>query len=298
MSLSETQLAPAHRRRAVPGFLKQPSGMVGLILTALTLSVAVVGGLIAPHAIDQSLGTPGQGPGAGYPLGLDYLGRDVLSRTLSGGLSVVLLGTAATLLAYVVAMPIGLVAGYKRSLVDSILMRCIDIVLSVPAIVILLLLVSGLGSHTWVLLVGVAVVQFPGIARVIRTAAQEVTVLSYVEAAIARGEGLPAIIIREVLPNLREILLADLGIRFGWSVIIIASMNFLGLGLQPPKADWGLMISENRQFLSINPWSTLAPALMFAAFVIGINLLTDAYSRATRGESADTDAAVPTVATY
>jgi peptide/nickel transport system permease protein len=278
-------------RLRVPAFLCTPSGAVGLVLTLVTLAVAVFGGLFAPHTISEPLGSPGQAPGSGFALGLDFLGRDVISRTLHGGLSVVLLGTMATVLAYVVGLPLGLIAGYNRGKLDAVLMRCVDIVLAVPAIVLLLLLVSGLGTKQWVLVVGVALVHLPGVARVLRTTVQEVAVRSFVEAAVARGERLPAILRREILPNIREVVLADLGIRFGWSVIIIASMNFLGLGLQPPAADWGLMISENRDFLSVNPWATAAPAALFAALVIGINLLADSYARATLGTGADVTAA-------
>lgn len=267
------------RRRSFPAFLRKPSGAVGSVLTAVALLIALFGGLFAPHPIDASLGAPGHTPGGDYLLGLDYLGRDVLSRTLHGGFSVVVLGSAATLLAYLVALPLGLIAGYNRGKLDSVLMRCLDIILAVPAIIILLLLVSGLGTHAWVLVVGVAVVHLPGVARVMRTAVQEVAVRSFVEAAVARGERLPAILRREILPNVREVLLADVGIRFGWSVLIIASMNFLGVGLQPPIADWGLMISENRGFLSVNPWATAAPAVLFAALVVGLNLLADSYAR-------------------
>ena len=117
----------------------------------------------------------------------------------------------------------------------------------------------------------------PGIARVMRTATLETATRGYVEAAFARGEGMLWILRREILPNILPVLLADFGVRFGYSIILIASVNYLGLGLAPPAADWGLMISENREFISINLWSVLAPAIMLALLTISVNLVADAY---------------------
>jgi ABC-type dipeptide/oligopeptide/nickel transport system permease subunit len=140
-----------------------------------------------------------------------------------------------------------------------------------------------------VLVFGVVLVLFPGLTRIVRTATLEVATRSYVEAAVARGEPTIRTLRRDVLPNISPILFADIGIRFGWAVIIIASMNFLGLGLKPPAADWGIMISENRQMLAINPWSVLAPAVALAMLTISVSLVADAYSRST-GRSAATTA--------
>ncbi len=164
-------------------------------------------------------------------------------------------------------------------MIDPILMRTVDVLLSVPALLILLVLVSGLGPHIWVLIAGVALVQLPGVARVVRTATLETSTRAYVEAAVTRGEKLPSLLGREILPNIVPVVLADLGIRFGVSVVLIASMNYLGLGLAPPAADWGLMISENRDYISLNPWSVLAPAIMLALLTISVNLTADAYAR-------------------
>jgi peptide/nickel transport system permease protein len=267
------------RHLRLPKLMRTPSGTAGVTLLVLVLGVAFAGPLLAPHAITATVGAPGQTPAAGMPLGTDFLGRDVLSRLLNGGLSVVGLGTAATALAYLAGVTIGLVAGYSRSVIDPILMRAVDVLLSVPALLILLVLVSGLGPRTWVLVVGVAIVQLPGIARVVRTATLEVSTRAYVEAAVTRGERMGSLLRREILPNIIQVVLADLGIRFGVSVVLIASMNYLGLGLTPPAADWGLMISENRDYISLNPWSVLAPAIMLALLTISVNLTADAYAR-------------------
>jgi peptide/nickel transport system permease protein len=254
-------------------------------MLVFVLAVAFLGPLVSPHSITSLIGSPGSPPSGSAPLGTDYLGRDVLSRVLHGGLSVIWIGSAATLLSYGAGITVGLIAGYQRSLIDPVLMRGVDVLLAFPALLVLLLLVAGLGSHVWVLIIGVALVQLPPIARIIRTATLEVSTRGYVEAAQARGERTAAILRREILPNIAPVVLADFGIRFGFSIILIASVNYLGLGLAPPAADWGLMIAENQQYISLNLWSVLAPAIMLAMLTICVNLIADAYVQ-TLGRSA------------
>jgi peptide/nickel transport system permease protein len=259
--------------------LRTPSGAIGCLVLVFVVGVALVGPLIAPHDIATPIGGPGQPPGSGAPLGTDYIGRDVLSRLLNGGRSVIWIGGVATLLSYFVGLGIGLVAGYSKSLIDPLLMRAVDVLLAFPALLVLLLLVGGLGPHVGVLIVGVALVQLPGIARIVRTATLEMSTRGFVEAAEARGERMLSLLTREILPNIAPVILADFGIRFGYSIILIASVNYLGLGLAPPAADWGLMISENQQFIALNVWAVLAPAIMLALLTIGVNLVADTYVR-------------------
>ena len=141
-----------------------------------------------------------------------------------------------------------------------ILMRTVDIILAFPPLMVLLLLVGGFSNHIWVLVLGVVLVQLPSISRVARASAQALRFTEFVEAARARGDGLVTIWRRDILANIYSVVLADFGIRFGISIILIASMNFLGLGLTPPASDWGLMVSENKDLLGSNPYSVLAPA--------------------------------------
>jgi peptide/nickel transport system permease protein len=265
------------RRR--PGVIATTSGLIGTVVFVVLVLVAVFGPFFAPHSIATAIGFPGASPGHGELLGADSLGRDVLSRLLSGGRTALGLGALATAISYVLGLSVGLVAGYNRSWLDGVLMRSVDVLLAFPALVILLLLVSGLGSGISVLLLGVALVQLPGISRVVRTATLEVSGRAYVEAAVARGERVSSILIREVLRNIRPVILADFGIRFGYSIILIASMNYLNLGLKPPTADWGVMISENREIISLNPWAVLAPALLLALLTVSVNLMADSYSK-------------------
>ncbi|MFL5859617.1 MAG: ABC transporter permease [Solirubrobacteraceae bacterium] len=260
-------------------FLRRPSGAVGVAILLFVIAVAVLGPLVAPHSPTQPVGVPLSGPSGTALLGTDALGRDVLSRVLYGGRSVLGLAAAATVLAYLLGLSLGLAAGYSRSLLDPVLMRSVDVMLCFPPLLFLLVLIAGAGSSVLVLIIGVALVQAPQISRIVRTATLEVSVRGYVEAAIARGERAPAVVVREVLPNILVPVLVDAGLRFTYSILIIASVNFLGLGLQPPNSDWALMIGENRSYLAVNAFAVLAPAGMIAILTIGVNLTGDAVAR-------------------
>ena len=264
-----------HRLR----FLRTSSGAVGAAIVLAVVFVAVFGRFLAPDDPTQPVGVPFAHPSGDTLLGTDYLGRDVLSRLLHGGGSVIGLAAAATALAYLVGLAIGLVAGYTRSLVDPILMRSVDVMFAFPPLLFLLILIAGAGTGVGVVVIGVAAIQAPAISRIVRTATQVVSVRGYVEAAVARGERALAVVSREVLPNILAPVLVDAGLRFTYSILIIASVNYLGLGLQPPSSDWALMISENRQYISLNAWAVLAPAGMIALLTIGVNLMGDAIAR-------------------
>jgi ABC-type dipeptide/oligopeptide/nickel transport system permease subunit len=260
-------------------FARSGTGKAGLVLLALVVGIAVIGPVLAPHALDEPIGLPFSGPSSGAPLGTDELGRDVLSRVLWGGRSVFVLAGIATAIAYAGGLLVGLLAGYTRTLVDPILMRSADVLLSFPALLFLLVLVTGAGTSNATLVIGVAVIQMPQVARIIRSATLAQSTRGFVEAAVARGESTAAILRRELLPNIVGPISADLGLRFTYSIILVASLNFFGLGLQPPSADWALMISENRSGLTLNPWAVLAPAVLIALLTIGVNLIGDAIAR-------------------
>lgn len=266
-------------------FVRTPTGMLGMVLLTFVLGVALLGPLFAPHAPDEPIGIPLTGPAEGQPFGTDFLGRDVLSRVLWGGRSVLLLAGAATVVAYLVGSVVGLLAGYSRNLLDGVLMRVVDVLLSVPPLIFLLVLVTGAGTSEVALVLGVAVVQAPLVSRIVRTATLEQSVRGFVEAAVARGERTTAIVRREILPNIVGPIAADAGLRFTYSILLVASVNFLGLGLQPPAADWALIISENRSGLDLNPYVVAIPALLIALLTIGLNLVGDSVAR-TLGRSA------------
>jgi peptide/nickel transport system permease protein len=261
-------------------FLGTATGAIGFFLLLLVLAIAALGPFFAPHSPTEPIGVPFERPSAEAPLGYDVLGRDVLSRVLWGGRSVLALAGLATLLAYAAGGLAGLVAGYSRSLVDPTIMRGADVLISFPALLFLLVLITGAGTSKAALVAGVAIVQAPLVARILRTATLEQSVRGFVEAAVARGEGTFAVLRREILPNVVSPIAADFGLRFTYSVILVASVNFFGLGLQPPDADWALIISENRDGLTLNPWVILIPAGLIATLTISLNLLGDSVARA------------------
>jgi len=278
--MSAVSLPSSRRRALLPREVTADwGGRIGSILLVLIVLLAIFGPLFAPQSTVIPIGIPGAGPSASAPLGLDFLGRDVLSRVMSGGRSTLLLAGAATALTYLVGTTVGLIAGYARSIADPLLMRSVDVFLSFPALLVMLLFVTAFGSGSGVLIGAAAIVLFPGVARIVRTATLEVSTRGFVEAAVARGERTANVLRREILPNIAPSLVADLGIRFSWSIILIASVNYLGLGLRPPTPDWGVMVSENREIISSNPLAVLAPAAILALLIIAVNLVGDAYIR-------------------
>ena len=280
------QATVAHRARGHLRFAKTWSGGIGLALTACVLFIAIFGPFLAPHPPAALLGPPFQAPDAAFPLGTDVLGRDVLSRVLCGGRTVVGYAAIATTIAYLIGGSLGLIAGYTRSLVDPVVMRIMDVILAFPPFLFLLVLTTGLGTGPYVLIIGVASIHVPGIVRIVRAATLEVKGRGFVEAAVARGERRSAVLRREIVPNITGTLVADAAPRLTISVLLVASLNYLGLGLHPPAADWALMLSENRPGLTIQPWSVAVPGLLIVALTIGTNLLADAVARS-RGTSID-----------
>lgn len=267
-----------------PRFLRATQGIVGLVLLVFVVGVALIGPLVAPHSLSAIVGVPGNGPGPGAPLGNDFLGRDVLSRVLNGGRPVLVLTAVTIAITYLVGVTVGMIAGLSRSLIDPLLMRVVDVFIVFPPLLLLLLLIVGAGTSVAVLMVGLVLVLFPGVARLVRTATLEASTTGYVEAAVARGEPMFALMRREILPNITPPILADFGVRCSAAVIFAAGVNFLGLGSRPPAANWGLMIAENQEIINTNPWSVIVPALLLAMLTISVNMLGDAYVRS-RGRS-------------
>lgn len=287
-AVDATTAAPAALETVPRGrrarFLGGVEGILGAVILIFIVGLALFGPLLAPHALDVPIGTPGAPPGHGAPLGTDVLGRDVLSRVLDGGMPVLRVSFITIVLTYLLGATIGMVAGLSRSLLDPVLMRIVDIFLTLPALLLMLLLIAGAGHSEGVLIVAIVLVLFPGAARIARTATLEVSTAGYIEAAIGRGERIWALMWREVLPNIAPTMIADFGVRFSSAIILAASVNFLGLGSSPPAANWGLMVAENRPIISANIWSVLVPAALLALLTVSVNMLGDAYVRR-RGRS-------------
>lgn len=263
-------------------FAGRRAGQVAGGLLALLVLIALLGPLVAPYGPAEIVGVPFSGPSGSHPLGTDYLGHDVLSRLLYGGRSVIAYALLATVTAYTVGGLAGLLAGFRGGLVDSVLMRAVDVILAFPAVLLLLVLAAGSGGSVAILVAGVALVNVPGIARVVRAATAEVATKGYVEAAVARGASTATIIRRDVLPNIASVVAADAGTRFAVSILLAASMNFLGVGIEPPAADWAVMITENRSGLTLQPWALAAPALLLAALTVTVSVVADVMTRERR----------------
>ena len=267
------------RGRARPRLLSQRGGVIGVVIAVVVVLVALVGPAVTPHPPNLTVSPPFATASSAHPLGTDFLGRDVLSRLLAGGRDVLALAVAATALTYLIGGAAGILAGLKGSWPDAILMRSADVLLAFPPLIFLLVIATGVGQSLFALVVAIAIIQAPGLARILRSAVLEVSTHGYVEAAVARGESTGALIRREIIPNILGVIAADIGLRLSFSILLLASVSFLGLGVQPPDADWARMVSENLSGISQQPWAVLAPVILLAALIIAINLVADALAR-------------------
>lgn len=255
----------------------------GLALFLFVLAIAVAGPLAAPYSSTQIIGRPFAPPSGRALLGTEYLGRDVLSRVLTGGLTVFSLSLAATLVGMLLGAGLGLIAAYSSKWVDEVIMRLLDVVMAFPMIVFALLIVSIAGPKLYLIVLAVGIGHAPRIGRVARGAALEIVNLDYVKFAEALGVPRRRILVGDLLPNVSSPLLVEAGLRFAYSIAIIAALSFLGFGLQPPAADWGLMVNENRIGVVIQPYAVLAPIVLISLLTVGTCLITDGLSRAIIG---------------
>ncbi|MBS1861632.1 MAG: ABC transporter permease [Actinobacteria bacterium] len=266
--------------RLLRGALRTRRGQIGLLLTLVVVGIAFLGPLFAgnPTALH---GGPFEAPGGqAGALGGDSLGRSVLDRVLDGGWRILLISAAATAMAIVLGSVAGVVAAYRGGFADTVIMRTVDVLLGIPSLVFVLMLLSVVGSHAWLVIVGVGLTQAPQVARVLRAAAQDVSERDYVKAVAAWGVPPRTVIRRHVIPSLLTPLMVECALRLSFSIILVASLSFLGLGTQPPTADWGVMINENRVGLAQNVWGVLAPAILLATLAVGTNMFSDAIARA------------------
>jgi peptide/nickel transport system permease protein len=245
--------------------------------------IALVGPLLTPYSPTALLGVPFARPGSGHLLGLEYVGRDTLARVLDGGIRILPLAAIATAAGVGLGAFFGISAGYRGGAYDEIVMRTLDVLLAVPQIILALLLVSLAGASP--LLVGTAVVLIhaPQVARVARAATLRAAQEDFVKYSQALSDPPLRIMLTDVLPNVSGPLLVESALRLTYSIGIIASLNFLGLGTRPPFPDWGAMINENRIGIGQNPWPVVVPVALVAVLTIGASLYADALSRATAG---------------
>ena len=263
--------------------LRQWRSRIGLTIFVFMVLLVLVGPLLAPHSPTAFVTAPNSPPSSQALFGGDGIGRDVWSRFLYGGRGVLGMSVAATLIGVGLGLVVGLTAAYISGWVDEILMRIADVFMAFPQIVLALLLVAAFGPSVPLIILIVGISHAPRVARVIRGAAQQVVERDFVKAAEAVGEPRRRIIFGELLPNVTSPLLVELGLRLTYSIGLIAALNYVGEGIQPPNADWGVMISENRLAVAFQPWGVLLPIIAIALLTIGTNLLTDGFARAVIG---------------
>ena len=264
---------------------------IGIGLSILAFAVALGGPLIAPHSPTEFVAAPFAMPSAQLPFGADYLGRDVLSRFLCGGMSLLLISIPATLLGVGLGAVLGIAAAMSKGFFSEAGMRMLDVLLSFPQIVLSLLFITVIGPQPWLLIGVVALAHFPQSTRVLKGAATDVVERDFIKAAHLIGMPRHKIVFDEVLPNVGGQLLVELGLRLTYSIGIIAALSFLGFGRQPPNPDWGLMVSENKVALLFQPWGTLLPVIAIAVLTVGVNLVADAVGRVTARIQGRKDAA-------
>lgn len=279
-------VAPKQRRPGVAlvlGAWGQMRTKVGLALVLLLVGSALIGPLFAPAEPAEFVAAPFAGPSGDALLGTDNLGRDVLSRFLWGGRSVLSLAILSTLIGVSLGVAVGLVAAYARNVLDDVLMRTMDVILAFPQIVLALVAVATVGPKLWLLVLVVGITTAPRVARVVRGAALDVVERDFVRAAEGIGVSRSKILFGEVLPNVTSPLVVEASLRLTFSIALISALSFLGFGLQPPAADWGLMINENRLGLEIQPWGVVLPVIAIGLLTIGTSLIGDGFSRAAIG---------------
>jgi peptide/nickel transport system permease protein len=262
---------------------RTPRGAVGLAVVAAVVLLAVIGPFVAPYSPTVSQTAAFAPPSGSFLLGGDVLGRDVLSRVLAGGWLLLLVAAGATAIGVGVGVVLGICAAYFGRFSDGVIMRIVDVVLAFPQLVFALLLVSVLGPHVWLILVAVGVSHAPPVARVVRASALDVCERDFVRAVELLDAPAWRVMFGEILPNLISVVMVEVGLRLTYSILIIASMSFLGFGLQPPAPNWGLMINENRIGLEANPWAVVVPTILIAILTVGMNTFTDAVARAALG---------------
>lgn len=272
--------------------LMTTAGRVGLSLIVIHLTIAFIGSWLAPYsATGFHLEHQLEAPSSQFWLGTDQFGRDILSRLMNGAGSIIAISLAGTLLGLALGTSIGLISAYAGGTLDDLIMRVMDGLMSFPTLLLaLLVLTMAPPPEEWLpswlawnglnVVLTIAIVFMPWVARVIRSATLPLKSAEFVQNARLRGEGTLYMIFVEILPNIIPVLVVEVSVRLSYAILLASSVGFLGLGIQPPSPDWGLMISEGRMFLVNAPWVALAPAVAISSLVVGVNLFSDGMRQA------------------
>lgn len=248
---------------------------IGGLIVLLTVIMILFAPWIAPYPQTKIVGGVWDGPNAHSWLGTDSIGRDMVSRLIYGGRTSVSIALIATFFTMLIGVGLGFLAASTNKVVDNILSRIVDILLAMPILIFGLMVFAVLGTSIPIMIATISILESTRVFRLARAVAMSITVMDYVQVARLRGEGVGWIILREVLPNAVPPLVAEFGLRFCFTFLFIASLSFLGLGIQPPAADWGSMVHDNAQAIAFGGYAPLYPAAAIAVVTIGVNLIVD-----------------------
>ncbi|MDP7605981.1 MAG: ABC transporter permease [SAR324 cluster bacterium] len=251
------------------------SAKFGMLVVLIYSIVAIFAPFIAPYGEREILGRSFELWSEKYPLGTDNLGRDMLSRMIFGARNTIGLALSITILAFLLGSLTGMIAAALGGWVDQILSRIVDVLMSIPSLIFALLILSIFGTSVPYLIATITVIDATRVFRLARATAMNVVVMDYVEVARVRGEKLDWVIRKEILPNITAPLLAEFGLRFCFVFLFISALSFLGLGLQPPSADWGSMVRDNASLITFEDITPLLPAGAIALLTVAINFIVD-----------------------
>ena len=248
---------------------------VGLFFTVLYFFIALFAPWIAPYGMAEIVGDVWEPASADHWLGTDNIGRDLLTRMIYGGRTTIFIATMGTILSFVTGSVLGFLAAVLGGWADQALSRFVDLVMSIPSLILALVILSVMPVTLPVLIVVMGLLDATRVFRLARAVAVDINVMDYVEAATLRGEGRSWLIFREILPNALSPLVAEMGLRFIFMVLFISTLSFLGLGVQPPMADWGGIVKENKDGIVYGIGAALWPAVAIATLAISVNLVAD-----------------------
>ena len=257
------------------GHKPNATAWVGLIIVGFFVFLAIFAPWIAPYSQAETVGATWAPASATSWMGTDQIGRDLMSRIIYGARMTIGIALATTILSFLIGTTLGLLASTGGNVIDQILSRIVDVMLSIPLLVFALIILSMFGSSIPTLIITIAILDSTRVFRLARAVSMNIAVLEYVEAAKLRGEGLWWVMTKEVLPNVLPPMISEFGLRFCFNFLFVAGLSFLGLGIQPPFADWGGMVRENGKAISFGLFAPLYPAAMIALMTIGVNLIVD-----------------------
>lgn len=259
---------------------KSASTVFGFLVVFFFLVMAFIGPFVAPYKYsDQTLAERLQPPSAKHWFGTDALGRDIFSRILVGSRDVFLVAGSGAILAILIGLLLGLSSGYFGGALDEVIMRLMDVLLAIPPLLLSMVILGTVGPSRVNVVFVVGFLYTPMVARVVRSVVLDVRTRGFVEAAKLRGESSAYVLLREILPSVLPPLAVEASMRFSYAIFLVASLGFLGLGVQPPSPDWGLMVGEARTWFSQAQWILLFPAGAIALLVVGVAFMSDGLRR-------------------